>query len=70
MDYPEITGRLDKVETKLAFLEEFLFKLQDEVVAGNGAVAKLSAEYSVLKEKLLEIIRSLEEIPNRKPPHY
>jgi SlyX protein len=64
------TERLDKIETKLAFLEEFLSKLQDEVVAGNSELARLSTEHSAIKEKLIQLTRDLEEIPNSKPPHY
>jgi SlyX protein len=68
------TERLDKIETKLAFLEEFLLKLQNEVVAGNKEMARISAEHAAFREKLIQLSQSKtrfgEEIPDRKPPHY
>lgn len=63
-------GRLEKIETKLAFLEDFLTRLQDEVVRRNAEMDKLTADYSVMKARILQISQDLEEIPNRKPPHY
>jgi SlyX protein len=62
--------RLEKIETKLAFLEDFLNRLQDEVVSRNAAMDRLIAENTVMKERLQAITQNLEEIPNQKPPHY
>jgi SlyX protein len=70
MDQQVLGSRLEKIETKLAFLEDFLTRLQNEVVARNVIVDSLKAEHSAMKEKLLQISRDLEEIPNQKPPHY
>jgi SlyX protein len=70
MDQQDLKGRLEKIETKLAFLEDFLIRLQDEVVSRNAALDKMTAENNAIKERLLEISGDLEEIPNRKPPHY
>jgi SlyX protein len=70
MDQQALDSRLEKIETKLAFLEDFLTRLQDEVVAGNAVMNVLKAEHGAMKEKLLQISRDLEEIPNQKPPHY
>ena len=63
-------ARLEKIETKLAFLEDFLIRLQDEVVGRNAALDRLAAENAAVKEQLLAIVQSLEELPNQKPPHY
>jgi SlyX protein len=70
MDQQALSTRLEKIETKLAFLEDFLNRLQDEVVSRNAAVDRLAAENAAMKERLQAISQSLEEIPNQKPPHY
>ncbi|MDR3337082.1 MAG: SlyX family protein [Treponema sp.] len=70
MDQQVLEKRLEKIETKLSFLEDFLARLQDEVVVRNASLDKLSAEHSAMKAKLVQISQDLEEIPNRKPPHY
>lgn len=70
MDRQILGSRLEKIETKLAFLEDFLFRLQDEVVTRNAVMDTLKTEHAAIKEKLLQMSRDLEEIPNQKPPHY
>jgi SlyX protein len=70
MEQQGLNSRLEKIEIKLAFLEDFLTRLQDEVVARNAVMDAVKTEHASMKEKLLQISRDLEEIPNRKPPHY
>jgi SlyX protein len=70
MDQQTVLPRLEKIETKLAYLEDFLNRLQDEVVGRNAALDRLITENTAMKERLQSISRSLEEIPNQKPPHY
>ncbi|MDR1352238.1 MAG: SlyX family protein [Treponema sp.] len=70
MDQQDLDRRLEKIETKLAFLEDFLTRLQDETVARNAVLEKLSAENSAIKARLLQISGELGEIPERRPPHY
>jgi SlyX protein len=70
MDQQVLEKRLEKIETKLSFLEDFLTRLQDEVVVRNAIIEKLNAGHSAMKAKLIQISQDLEEIPNRKPPHY
>jgi SlyX protein len=65
-----VSNRLQAIEMKLTYLEDFLLRLQDEVVTRNNLVDKLSAEHKALKNKVLQIAANLEEIPNQKPPHY
>jgi SlyX protein len=62
--------RLQKIETKLAYLEDFLNRLQDDAVARNFRMDGLLEEHRAIKSKLLQISEDLEEYPNRKPPHY
>jgi SlyX protein len=70
MDQQGLDRRLERIETKLAFLEDFLTRLQDETVARNAILEKLSAEHNAIKARLLQLSGELEEIPNRRPPHY
>jgi SlyX protein len=70
MDRDAVEERFELLETKLAYLEDFVGRLQAEVVERNAAVDRLAAEHAAVKEKMLQIASELEEIPNRKPPHY
>lgn len=65
-----IERRLDSIEIKLAYLEDFLTRLQDQVVERGAAADRLAAEHAAVKDKLLQLSAELEEVPNRKPPHY
>ncbi|MCQ2981629.1 MAG: SlyX family protein [Treponemataceae bacterium] len=63
--------RLTAVEMKLAYLEDFMNKLQNISVEHEQIIDRLTAENRVLKGKLTELIEAQEgDIPNRKPPHY
>ncbi|MDR2177696.1 MAG: SlyX family protein, partial [Treponema sp.] len=44
MDQQVLESRLEKIETKLAFLEDFLVRLQDEVVERNAVMDALKPE--------------------------
>jgi len=66
----QVDERLDRLEIKLAYIEDFLERLQSAVVEQMKQTEKLSQEHRVLKDKILFLTKELEEIPNRKPPHY
>ncbi len=66
----DIGERLDNIEIKLAYLEDFLNRLQEQILERNTANDRLAAEHAAVREKLLQISSELEDIPNRKPPHY
>ncbi|GHV89764.1 hypothetical protein AGMMS50268_02670 [Spirochaetia bacterium] len=66
----DLDPRLTQIETKLAYLEDFLTRLQAEVVDRNTALDRLNAEHTAMRSRLIQISRDLEEVPNRKPPHY
>jgi len=68
METDDIEGRFERLETKLAFLEDFVERLQAEVVERNGITDRLALEQGALKEKLLQLSQEMEEIPNRRPP--
>ena len=58
------------LETKLAYLENFVAQLQDVSVEQAREIDILKQENKLVSGKLKDISDSLEEIPNRKPPHY
>ena len=62
--------RFTRIETKLAFIEDFLQRLQEEILERNRQSDKLEAEQKAVRDKLLQLTAELEDIPNRKPPHY
>ncbi len=63
--------RLTSIEIKLAYLEDFMNKLQAIAVEQGNAIDRLTAENRVLKEKVRELLEEQEgDIPNRRPPHY
>ncbi|MDR1373571.1 MAG: SlyX family protein [Treponema sp.] len=70
MDRNEFDERLVRIETRLAYLEDFLTRLQGEVVDRNALMDRLSTEHTALKIRLARISRDLEEMPEKKPPHY
>ena len=62
--------RLEKIEVKLAYLEDFLLRLQEVTNENNAVIGRLGKEAEIIKQKVLQISNDLEEIPDRKPPHY
>ena len=63
-------SRIEAIEVKLAYLEDFITRLQDETVRRNSEIDRLKAEHGAMKSRLSQISRDLEEYPDRKPPHY
>jgi SlyX protein len=70
MKQDEFDERLIRIETRLAYLEDFLTRLQGEVVDRNVLMDRLNAEHTALKIRLARISRDLEDMPEKKPPHY
>ena len=66
----ETEDRIINLETKLAFLEDFVQKLQAVSVEHTNEIEKLREENKVISARFRELQDSLEDIPNRKPPHY
>lgn len=63
--------RITAIEIKLAYMEDFVNKLQNIAVEQGNVLDTLKAENRVLKAKITEILENQEgDIPNRKPPHY
>ncbi|MCQ2610296.1 MAG: SlyX family protein [Treponema sp.] len=65
----ELDKRFIDLETKFAYLEDFVQKLQEVTVEYSREIDKLKFENKLMAEKMEDLANS-EEIPNRKPPHY
>ena len=66
----EIEKRIVALETKLAYLEDFVNQLQGVSVVHTKSIDGITAQYKAMSEKLRELADAAEEIPNRIPPHY
>lgn len=63
--------RLDKLEIKLSYMEDFVQQLQDVVTSHTQTIEVLRKENKILSGKIRDMSDQLQgEIPNRKPPHY
>ncbi|MDR1031207.1 MAG: SlyX family protein [Treponema sp.] len=65
-----IEERLESLETKLAYLEDFVTELQGTVLEGNAEFDRLKEEHRAMKVKLLHISQEVGTMPQQKPPHY
>lgn len=65
----EIEERFIALETKIAFMDDFISKLQEEAVESQRAIQILREENKILSGRIQDLSENL-EIPNRKPPHY
>ena len=65
----ETENRFITLETKLAFMDDFVNKLQQEVVKQHKVIEILREENKILSSRLMDLSENI-EIPNRKPPHY
>lgn len=68
MDF-ETEKRFIALETKLAYMEDFVEKLQAEAVEHSKQIEILRKENQILAERYKELLEST-DIPNRRPPHY
>lgn len=60
-----------ELETKLAYLEDFMNQIQEVAVQQTKDIEKLKVENKILKDKVKDLSDWAEgDIPNRKPPHY
>lgn len=67
----ETEERIVQLETKLAYLEDFLNQLQGVAVENSRTIEKLREENKLMAQKLRDLSDHMEEdIPNRRPPHY
>lgn len=69
METEQMDDRIIRIETKLAFLEDFLMQIQQVSVEQGREIEKLLIENKKIHSKLKEMLDS-EELLNQKPPHY
>lgn len=61
--------RLITIETKIAYLENYVSELNQVIIDQEEAIKKLNIETEMLKKKLKN--EEEEKLPeNEKPPHY
>ena len=65
----EIEDKFIALETKIAYMDDFITKLQEEAVGNQKMIHLLREENQVLAGRIQDLSENL-EIPNRKPPHY
>ena len=67
----ETNERLTAIETKLAYMEDFVNQIQNVAVEQTKTIDKLQKEIKLMSEKIREMSNAVEgDIPNRRPPHY
>ena len=66
----ESEKRIAALETKLAYLEDFVNQLQGVSVVHMKSIDGITAQCKAMSEKLRELADAAEEIPDRMPPHY
>lgn len=65
----ETEDRFMALETKIAYMDDFINKLQEETVENQKTIRLLREENQILAGRIQDLSENL-EIPNRKPPHY
>lgn len=65
----ETEERFIAIETKIAYMDDFIQKLQEEAVEASKQITILREENKILSSRIRDLSENL-EIPNRKPPHY
>ncbi|MBQ9908170.1 MAG: SlyX family protein [Treponema sp.] len=65
----ETEDRLIALETKIAYMDDFITKLQEETVENQKTIRILREENQILAGRIQDL-QDNQEIPNRKPPHY
>ncbi|MBO4320904.1 MAG: SlyX family protein [Treponema sp.] len=67
----ETEERIIALETKLAYMEDFVNQLQEVSVEQGKTIELLHTENKMMSQKIRDLSDALEgDIPNRKPPHY
>lgn len=67
----ETEDRIISLETKLAYMEDFVSQIQKVCVEHTETIDRLREENRLMAQKIREMSDLLEgDIPNRRPPHY
>lgn len=63
--------RFNRLEIKIAYLEDFITKLQDVALKQDKILHALEQKQKLLQQKIAELMEnSTQNIPNARPPHY
>ncbi len=65
----ETNERFIALEMKVAYMEDFINKLQEVCVENQKTIEILRQENKILSGRIQDLSENI-EIPNRKPPHY
>ena len=65
----ELEEHFIALETKIAYMDDFIEKLQNEVVKQGKLIEILREENKILSGRIQDLSENI-EIPTRKPPHY
>lgn len=67
----EVQEKIIALETKLAYMEDFVNQLQAVSVEHTETIELLRKENKLLAQKVRDMSDLLEgDVPNRRPPHY
>ena len=67
--FDDIENRFINLEMKLAYMEDFLNKIQEVTVENQKTIEILRQENQILSGRIQDLSENI-EIPNRRPPHY
>ncbi len=67
----ETSDKIIELETKLAYMEDFVNQIQKVAVEHTETIEQLKKQNKLLAQKVKEMSDMIDgDIPNRKPPHY
>ncbi|WP_028238512.1 SlyX family protein [Stutzerimonas azotifigens] len=66
----ELESRIAELEVRLAFQDDTIQALNDEVVRLQGLIERLGAQLTVLARRQEELSGRIEEGDEAPPPHY
>ena len=61
--------RFVALETKIAYMEDFINKLQEKAISNARQIEILREENKILAGRYEELAENM-DIPSRRPPHY
>ncbi len=62
--------RLENLETRLAFQEDLIQKLDDALGSQQQQLLKIQHQLELLTEQIKSVEKSMPESPDSPPPHY
>ncbi len=62
--------RITALEIKLAYLEDFMNKIQSVTLEHGAAIEKLRGETRAILDKMGDLEDAVQDMPHVRPPHY